>query len=81
MSFFQAVLTWGTETQEVITDNLPFDLRPVINLCLLAKALLSYPLPFYSAAEIVQTWLLQGETKNPNPTVTSRICSHFNNII
>uniref|UniRef100_A0A3Q3BNA1 Vesicular inhibitory amino acid transporter n=1 Tax=Kryptolebias marmoratus TaxID=37003 RepID=A0A3Q3BNA1_KRYMA len=50
-----AVLTWGTETQEVITDNLPFDLRPVINLCLLAKALLSYPLPFYSAAEILQT--------------------------
>uniref|UniRef100_A0A3Q1G7T6 Vesicular inhibitory amino acid transporter n=1 Tax=Acanthochromis polyacanthus TaxID=80966 RepID=A0A3Q1G7T6_9TELE len=48
-----AVLTWGTETSEVITDNLPSDLRPLVNLCLLAKALLSYPLPFYSAAEIL----------------------------
>ncbi|KAI9543881.1 hypothetical protein NQZ68_004929, partial [Dissostichus eleginoides] len=53
-----AVLTWGEETSEVITDNLPSDLRPLVNLCLLAKALLSYPLPFYSAAEILQTCLL-----------------------
>ncbi|KAF1376804.1 hypothetical protein PFLUV_G00215240 [Perca fluviatilis] len=53
-----AVLTWGAETSEVITDNLPSDLRPLVNLCLLAKALLSYPLPFYSAAEILQTCLL-----------------------
>ncbi|KAK2856043.1 hypothetical protein Q5P01_004778 [Channa striata] len=52
-----AVLTWGAETSEVITDNLPSDLRPVVNLCLLAKALLSYPLPFYSAAEILQSCL------------------------
>uniref|UniRef100_A0A667YT56 Vesicular inhibitory amino acid transporter n=1 Tax=Myripristis murdjan TaxID=586833 RepID=A0A667YT56_9TELE len=56
-----AVLTWGTETSEVITDNLPSDLRPLVSLCLLAKALLSYPLPFYSAAEILQTCLLTGE--------------------
>ncbi|XP_039981896.1 vesicular inhibitory amino acid transporter-like [Xiphias gladius] len=55
-----AVLTWGAETSEVITDNLPSDLRPLVNLCLLAKALLSYPLPFYSAAEILQTCLLRG---------------------
>ncbi|KAM9704595.1 vesicular inhibitory amino acid transporter [Menidia menidia] len=55
-----AVLTWGAETSEVITDNLPSDLRPLVNLCLLAKALLSYPLPFYAAAEILQTCLLRG---------------------
>ncbi|XP_068433642.1 vesicular inhibitory amino acid transporter-like [Clinocottus analis] len=53
-----AVLTWGPETSEVITDNLPSDLRPLVNLSLLAKALLSYPLPFYSAAEILQSCLL-----------------------
>ncbi|XP_061602961.1 vesicular inhibitory amino acid transporter-like [Cololabis saira] len=52
-----AVLTWGIETREVVTDNLPSNLRPVVNLCLLAKALLSYPLPFYAAAEILQTYL------------------------
>ncbi|XP_051951406.1 vesicular inhibitory amino acid transporter [Xyrauchen texanus] len=50
-----AFLTWGEETKEVITDNLPTALRMVVNLCLLAKALLSYPLPFYAAAEILQT--------------------------
>ncbi|KAM4521768.1 vesicular inhibitory amino acid transporter-like [Odontesthes bonariensis] len=55
-----AVLTWGPETSEVITDNLPSNLRPLVNLCLLAKALLSYPLPFYAAAEILQTCLLRG---------------------
>ncbi|KAK0139501.1 Vesicular inhibitory amino acid transporter [Merluccius polli] len=55
-----AVLTWGKETSEVITDNLPADLRPFVNLCLVAKALLSYPLPFYSAAQILQTCLLRG---------------------
>ncbi|KAM4528735.1 vesicular inhibitory amino acid transporter-like [Fundulus diaphanus] len=54
-----AVLTWGPETSEVITDNLPPNLRPLVNLCLLAKALLSYPLPFYSAAEILQACLLK----------------------
>nr|XP_001342572.1 vesicular inhibitory amino acid transporter [Danio rerio] len=54
-----AFLTWGEETKEVITDNLPSALRTVVNLCLLAKALLSYPLPFYAAAEILQTGLLK----------------------
>ncbi|TWW68726.1 GABA and glycine transporter Solute carrier family 32 member 1 Vesicular [Takifugu flavidus] len=53
-----AVLTWGAGTSEVITKNLPSDLRPLVNMCLLAKALLSFPLPFYSAAEILQSCLL-----------------------
>uniref|UniRef100_A0A3Q4G391 Vesicular inhibitory amino acid transporter n=1 Tax=Neolamprologus brichardi TaxID=32507 RepID=A0A3Q4G391_NEOBR len=56
MFSLMAVLTWGPETSEVITDNLPSDLRPLVNLCLLAKAQLSYPLPFYAAAEILQTY-------------------------
>eukprot|EP00066_Takifugu_rubripes_P021284 XP_011610550.1 PREDICTED: vesicular inhibitory amino acid transporter-like [Takifugu rubripes] len=56
-----AVLTWGAGTSEVITKNLPSDLRPLVNMCLLAKALLSFPLPFYSAAEILQSCLLTGE--------------------
>ncbi|XP_034018588.1 vesicular inhibitory amino acid transporter-like [Thalassophryne amazonica] len=53
-----AVLTWGAQTSEVITDNLPSALRPLVNMFLLAKALLSYPLPFYSAAEILHNCLL-----------------------
>ncbi|XP_048860538.1 vesicular inhibitory amino acid transporter [Brienomyrus brachyistius] len=52
-----AFLTWGKETKEVITDNLPATLRTVVNLCLLAKALLSYPLPFYAATEVLQTYI------------------------
>ncbi|KAJ8355966.1 hypothetical protein SKAU_G00187600 [Synaphobranchus kaupii] len=54
-----AFLTWGEETKEVITDNLPPSLRVAVNLCLLAKALLSYPLPFYAAAEVLQGCLQQ----------------------
>ncbi|XP_061330899.1 vesicular inhibitory amino acid transporter-like [Pezoporus flaviventris] len=48
-----AFLTWGEETKEIITDNLPSFLETLVNLCLLAKALLSYPLPFFAATEIV----------------------------
>ncbi|XP_053737908.1 vesicular inhibitory amino acid transporter-like [Synchiropus splendidus] len=62
-----AVLTWGSQTSEVITDNLPSELRALVTLCLLAKALLSYPLPFYSAAELLQSSLLGGERLNHLP--------------
>ncbi|XP_074845216.1 vesicular inhibitory amino acid transporter-like [Carettochelys insculpta] len=50
-----AFLTWGKETKEVITDNLPSSLQTLVNLCLLAKALLSYPLPFFAVTEILHT--------------------------
>ncbi|XP_070706000.1 vesicular inhibitory amino acid transporter-like [Pempheris klunzingeri] len=70
-----AVLTWGTETSEVITDNLPSDLRPFVNLCLLAKALLSYPLPFYSAAEILQACLLGDAIVSSHPKHRGRAVS------
>ncbi|KAM9339223.1 vesicular inhibitory amino acid transporter-like [Symphorus nematophorus] len=71
-----AVLTWGAETSEVITDNLPSDLRPLVNLCLLAKALLSYPLPFYSAAEILQTCLLRDAAVSSYSKYGGRSVSH-----
>ncbi|KAJ0061029.1 hypothetical protein NL108_004737 [Boleophthalmus pectinirostris] len=61
------VLTWGCDTSEVITDNLTPVLRPLVNSCLLAKALLSFPLPFYSAAEILQTWILKDTTPHLKP--------------
>ncbi|KAM4694278.1 vesicular inhibitory amino acid transporter-like [Discoglossus pictus] len=46
-------LTWGENTKEVISDNLPIYLETLANLCLLTKSLLSFPLPFYSAIEIL----------------------------
>ncbi|XP_029452672.1 vesicular inhibitory amino acid transporter-like [Rhinatrema bivittatum] len=55
-----AFLTWGEETKEVISDNLPSSLEMLVNLCLLTKALLSYPLPFYAAAEILHTCMFRG---------------------
>ncbi|XP_036438708.1 vesicular inhibitory amino acid transporter [Colossoma macropomum] len=57
-----ALLTWGEDTKEVVSDNLPPALRMMVNLCLLAKALLSYPLPFYSAAQLLQTGVLRTDT-------------------
>ncbi|XP_051469789.1 vesicular inhibitory amino acid transporter-like [Apus apus] len=59
-----AFLTWGEETKEVITDNLPSFLQTLVNLCLLTKALLSYPLPFFAATEIVYACLSRGNHSN-----------------
>ncbi|XP_061410253.1 vesicular inhibitory amino acid transporter [Lethenteron reissneri] len=49
-----AFLTWADTTQEVITDNLPATFRAVVNIFLVAKALLSYPLPFFAAVEVFE---------------------------
>ncbi|KAJ3602600.1 hypothetical protein NHX12_030352 [Muraenolepis orangiensis] len=49
-----AYLTWADATKEVITDNLPSTIRAVVNLFLVAKALLSYPLPFFAAVEVLE---------------------------
>ncbi|XP_048361484.1 vesicular inhibitory amino acid transporter-like [Sphaerodactylus townsendi] len=54
-----AFLTWGEKTKEVITDNLPSALQTLVNLCLLAKALLSYPLPFFAVTEILHACVSQ----------------------
>ncbi|XP_065690149.1 vesicular inhibitory amino acid transporter-like [Patagioenas fasciata] len=59
-----AFLTWGEETKEVITDNLPSFLQTLVNLCLLTKALLSYPLPFFAATEIVYACISRGNCSN-----------------
>ncbi|NXU57843.1 VIAAT protein, partial [Turnix velox] len=59
-----AFLTWGEKTKEVITDNLPSPLQILMNLCLLAKALLSYPLPFFAATEIVYACISRGSHSN-----------------
>jgi vesicular inhibitory amino acid transporter len=47
-------LTWQEQTSEVITNNLPTqELRIIINLTLAIKALLSYPLPYFAACELI----------------------------
>ncbi|XP_064026194.1 vesicular inhibitory amino acid transporter-like [Pogoniulus pusillus] len=62
-----AFLTWGEDTKEVITDNLPASLQTLLNLCLLTKALLSYPLPFFAATEIVFVCISRGNHSNYRP--------------
>uniref|UniRef100_A0A4W3JIK5 Vesicular inhibitory amino acid transporter n=1 Tax=Callorhinchus milii TaxID=7868 RepID=A0A4W3JIK5_CALMI len=54
-----AYLTWADQTEEVITDNLPTTIRAVVNLFLVAKALLSYPLPFFAAVEVFEKSFFQ----------------------
>ncbi|CAB1418692.1 unnamed protein product [Pleuronectes platessa] len=54
-----AYLTWADDTKEVITDNLPSTIRAVVNLFLVAKALLSYPLPFFAAVEVLEKSFFQ----------------------
>lgn len=58
-------VTWGEDTEEVITNNLPWTLRVIVNLILVAKALLSYPLPYFAAVEIVESIFFQDQAKTP----------------
>ncbi|XP_062581065.1 vesicular inhibitory amino acid transporter-like [Saccostrea cucullata] len=48
-------LTWGRETMEVITNNLTQPgFKITIDLILVLKALLSFPLPYFSTVEIIE---------------------------
>ncbi|KAL4237158.1 hypothetical protein ACF0H5_005538 [Mactra antiquata] len=55
-------LTWGISTQEVITNNLPTQtFKIIVNVILVAKALLSYPLPYYAAVDLIETSVFRGK--------------------
>ena len=67
-------LTWGFATQEVITNNMPTPaLKIIVNLILVVKALLSYPLPYFAAVDLLETALFQGK-----PTTLFPTCSDYN---
>lgn len=62
-------LTFASHTKEVVTNNLPSKgFKSTVNLILVAKALLSYPLPYYAAADLLETAFFRGrpETKFPS---------------
>ncbi|XP_055342176.1 vesicular inhibitory amino acid transporter-like [Paramacrobiotus metropolitanus] len=62
-------LTWGLDTQEEITNNLPTQgFKAIVNLCLVIKALLSYPLPFYAACDTLEHCLFRGKPDTPFPS-------------
>lgn len=51
-------LTWQENTKEVITNNLPTQgLKIIVNIILIIKALLSYPLPYYASVELLEASL------------------------
>lgn len=55
-------VTFGADTREVITNNLPNQaLRVIANLFLLAKCLLSYPLPYFAAVDLLEKAFFRGQ--------------------
>ncbi|KAL7292981.1 hypothetical protein TKK_0013431 [Trichogramma kaykai] len=63
-------LTFQYDTQQVITNNLhSVGFKGLVNLCLVVKALLSYPLPYYAACELLERALFRGKPKTPFPTI------------
>ena len=62
-------LTWGLQTDEVITNNLPnYAMRSIVNVLLIAKALLSYPLPYFAAADLIESTFFQGKPETVFPS-------------
>ncbi|KAJ8033346.1 Vesicular inhibitory amino acid transporter [Holothuria leucospilota] len=62
-------LTFASATEEVITDNLPTQgFKDLVSLCLVAKALLSYPLPYFAAAELLERAFFQGRPETVWPS-------------
>jgi vesicular inhibitory amino acid transporter len=61
-------LTWAFDTKEVITNNLPtHEFKVIVNLILVVKALLSYPLPYYAAVELFETAFFRGRPETLFP--------------
>lgn len=51
-------LTWQENTNEVITNNLPTrQFKILVNMILVVKALLSYPLPYFASVELLESTL------------------------
>jgi len=62
-------LTFQEDTDEEVVNNLSPWLKTIVNLILVVKALLSYPLPYYAACELVEKELFQGKPKTRFPTI------------
>ncbi|RZF33340.1 hypothetical protein LSTR_LSTR007685 [Laodelphax striatellus] len=63
-------LTFQNDTQQVITNNLPSaGLRGLVNFFLVVKAILSYPLPYYAACELLEKSFFRGKPETPFPSI------------
>jgi vesicular inhibitory amino acid transporter len=62
-------LTFKEDTQEEVVNNLAPTLKTIVNLILVIKALLSYPLPYYAACELIEKEMFQGKPKTKFPPI------------
>lgn len=61
-------VTFGDATEEVITNNLPSGgFRGLVNLTLVVKALLSYPLPYYAAGHLLENTFFKTKPTHSHP--------------
>uniref|UniRef100_A0A915L617 Vesicular inhibitory amino acid transporter n=1 Tax=Romanomermis culicivorax TaxID=13658 RepID=A0A915L617_ROMCU len=57
-------LTFGLYTQDEVTNNLPTQtFKAILNFILVVKALLSYPLPYYAAVELLGDQFFKNDKK------------------
>lgn len=63
-------LTFQNDTQQVITNNLHSSgFKGLVNFFLVIKAILSYPLPYFAALDLLERQLFRGKPKTPFPTI------------
>ena len=67
-----AFLNWQEDTQEVIVNNIDGWFKVVVNIILVIKALLSYPLPYYAACGLIEEELFKGKPETPFPSIWSQ---------
>ncbi|XP_050543795.1 vesicular inhibitory amino acid transporter [Daktulosphaira vitifoliae] len=63
-------LTFQNDTQQVITNNLQSpSFKGLVNVFLVVKALLSYPLPYYAACDILEKSFFKGPPTTQFPSI------------
>lgn len=63
-------MTFQDDTQQEITNNLhSTGFKGLVNTCLVVKAVLSYPLPYYAACELLERAFFRGRPKTIFPTI------------
>lgn len=62
-------LTFQEDTQEEVVNNLNPGLKTIVNIILVVKAMLSYPLPYYAACEMIEKELFQGKPQTIFPSI------------
>ena len=64
-------LTWQEDTQEVIVNNIEGWFKVTVNMVLVVKALLSYPLPYYAACDLMEHEMFRGKPETRFPSIWS----------